>query len=77
MKTTTRILLLISLLVVGIAGPARGDSVTDLKRQRDAARNKRTQIQKRLDVLKASDSDLTGALERLHNRVLKQENRNG
>jgi murein DD-endopeptidase MepM/ murein hydrolase activator NlpD len=74
MKTTTRILLLISLLVVGLAAPARGDSVSDLKRQRDAARTKRTQIQKRLDVLKASDADLSGALERLHNRVLKQEN---
>jgi len=74
MKTTPRIASLIVLVVLGAAVPARGDSISDLKRQRDAAHTKRTQLQKRIDVLRASDSDLTGALERLHNRVLKQEN---
>lgn len=71
---TKRSLILIPLLVLVAAAPARADSLTDARRKRDADKVKRGQIAAKIDVLKASDRDLEKAQSDLENRVRAQEN---
>jgi murein DD-endopeptidase MepM/ murein hydrolase activator NlpD len=64
---------LVALLVVLLAPPAAGETVSEARQRRDALRSKQAAAAAQLNVLKASNADLDRALTTLTTQVIAQE----
>lgn len=76
MPKTSRptIVALVLALVLGIiASPAHGDTTSDLRRKREAARAKKAQIAAKINALEASDDELDKAVASLNEQVRGQQ----
>lgn len=76
MPKTSRptIVALVLALVLGIlASPAHGETTSDLRRKREAARAKKAEIAKKINALEASDDDLDKAVAALNEQVRGQQ----
>jgi len=76
MPKTSRptIVALVLALVLGIiASPAHGDTTSDLRRKREAARAKKAEIAKKINALEASDDELDKAVSALNEQVRGQQ----
>ena len=64
---------LVALMVLLLAQPAAGDTISDARRHRDDLRSRRSTAASQLNVLKASNLQLDQALEALTTQVIAQE----
>ncbi|HVF75803.1 MAG TPA: peptidoglycan DD-metalloendopeptidase family protein [Acidimicrobiales bacterium] len=56
-----------------LASPASGDTTSDLRRKREAARAKKAEIAKKINALEASDDELDKAVSALNEQVRGQQ----
>ncbi len=73
-KTYRRPIVALAVLVsLALAQPARAESLSETRRKRDAARQKRAQVAAQLNELQASDAELESAVGVLSGQVKAQE----
>ena len=73
MTSRPALVALVVALVLGLATPARADSVSSARRRQAAVRAKRARIAARLDAARAPDRQLAAAVHELDNNIGVQQ----